>query len=409
MSGFELGKEIVEKLRAAGHITYFAGGWVRDYLRGEVGDDVDIATSANPEQVSQLFPDTIEVGACFGVMIVRHKGQQFEVAMFRQDGEYINGRQPESVCASDPQTDALRRDFTINGMFFDPLNKKILDYVGGREDLEKKVLRAIGDPEKRFQEDRLRMIRAVRFASRFAFEIDEGTAQGIKRYAHELFPAVAVERVWQELQKIKAYSSFDQAILHFKNLNLLSLIFPELANLQHSDLENRVANIKKLSEESPCILYCLALMPDLECSDYERFCKRYKLSKKDFYFVDLFVAGRGLCARAEVSAYEWVLFYAQDHVDFCIECLAAVQKEQYHNDFINLHKKKQNELAMHIDRKKAKRPLVTAADLMKKGLKPSPQLGKFLEEAAEISVNKNLHEKEAVIEQLLIKHGGTFS
>jgi poly(A) polymerase len=166
---------IVARLREQGHVAYFAGGCVRDLLRGVTPKDIDIATDARPEKVQKLFPRTYAVGAHFGVIVVLQDGLQFEVATFRSDGAYVDGRRPESVTFATAEEDAARRDFTINGMFFDPVPEQVIDFVDGRADLESRLVRAIGDPAQRFAEDRLRMLRAVRFATTLGFDIDPAT------------------------------------------------------------------------------------------------------------------------------------------------------------------------------------------------------------------------------------------
>src|SRR5215469_4932074 len=158
-------RAVAARLRSEGHIAYFAGGCVRDLVRGLTPKDYDIATDARPENVQTLFPRTYAVGAHFGVIIVLEDSFQFEVATFRSDEAYIDGRHPSAVHFSSPEEDARRRDFTINGMFFDPVSDKVIDLVGGQADIGAKLIRAIGDPAKRFAEDRLRMLRAVRFAA----------------------------------------------------------------------------------------------------------------------------------------------------------------------------------------------------------------------------------------------------
>src|SRR3954466_5766295 len=168
-------RRLVDRLREAGHVAYFAGGCVRDLLRGEVPKDFDIATDARPETVQKLFPRTYAVGAHFGVIVVLENEFQFEVATFRSAGVYLDGRRPVEVHFATAEEDAARRDFTINGMFFDPEKDEVIDFVGGRADLERRVIRAIGDPGQRFAEDRLRMLRAVRFATVLGFEIEAAT------------------------------------------------------------------------------------------------------------------------------------------------------------------------------------------------------------------------------------------
>ena len=158
---------VVERLRAQGHEALFVGGWVRDRLLGRrIEGPADVATSARPEEVRRLFPRTVAVGEQFGVVIVVENGVHVEVATFRADAEYEDGRHPTAVRFTSAEEDARRRDFTINGMFLDPRTGEVLDFVGGRDDLERRVVRAIGDPRERFTEDKLRMIRAIRFAER---------------------------------------------------------------------------------------------------------------------------------------------------------------------------------------------------------------------------------------------------
>lgn len=197
----EAGRRIAERLRGAGFIAYFAGGCVRDRLLGLEPEDYDIATDATPEAVQRLFPSARGVGEAFGVMLVRGDRHVFEVATFRTDLEYADGRRPTGVRFATPKDDAERRDFTINGLFEDPESGAVIDFVGGREDLERRVLRAIGDPAERFAEDHLRLLRAVRFAARFGLAIDEGTARAMAERG-ELLAKVARERIGMELRRM---------------------------------------------------------------------------------------------------------------------------------------------------------------------------------------------------------------
>ena len=175
---YEFALSIVRQLRDAGFQSLWAGGCVRDQILGKEPKDYDVATDATPAQVIQLFGErrTVAIGASFGVVMIpgTHRRQgQVEVATFRSDGEYLDGRHPQSVRFCSAREDAQRRDFTINGMFFDPISETVIDYVGGIEDLNRKIVRAIGDPAARFSEDKLRMLRAIRFAATFQFHLDE--------------------------------------------------------------------------------------------------------------------------------------------------------------------------------------------------------------------------------------------
>lgn len=192
-------EEIVRRLRDAGHVAYLAGGCVRDMLMGLEPKDYDVATDAPPARVRKLFSNTQAVGAAFGVILVRLRGSQIEVATFRTEGRYLDGRRPESVAFTDAEHDARRRDFTINGLFMDPVEGKIIDYVGGQEDLAARRLRAIGEPDERFNEDHLRLLRAVRFAARFDLSIEPRTAEAIRRHAPKLV-RISPERIADELR-----------------------------------------------------------------------------------------------------------------------------------------------------------------------------------------------------------------
>ena len=194
-------RALVDRLRSAGHIAYFAGGCVRDLVRGQTPKDVDIATNARPEEVQKIFRRTYAVGAHFGVIVVLEGDWQFEVATFRSDGAYLDGRHPVAVNFSSPEEDARRRDFTINGMFFDPPNDAVIDFVGGREDLAARIVRAIGDPGQRFAEDRLRLLRAVRFATMLEFEIESVTWEAIGQAAPGI-GEISAERIREELVRI---------------------------------------------------------------------------------------------------------------------------------------------------------------------------------------------------------------
>ncbi len=194
-------RSVAARLREQGHVAYFAGGCVRDMVRGLTPKDYDIVTTARPEEVQRLFPKTFAVGAHFGVIIVVENGFQFEVATFRSDDVYLDGRHPSAVRFASPEEDAQRRDFTINGMFYDPVAEKVIDFVGGRADIEAKLVRAIGNPAQRFAEDRLRMLRAVRFATVLGYQIDPKTWEALVASAPSI-NQISAERIRDELVRI---------------------------------------------------------------------------------------------------------------------------------------------------------------------------------------------------------------
>jgi poly(A) polymerase len=220
-------RTIAHRLRERGHIAYFAGGCVRDLLRGEVPKDFDIATDARPEIVQKLFPRTYAVGAHFGVIVVLENEFQFEVATFRSDGVYLDGRRPVEVHFATAEEDAARRDFTINGMFFDPEKNEVIDFVGGRADLKRKLIRAIGDPAQRFAEDRLRMLRAVRFATTLGFEIDPATGEAVVAHAASI-KEISAERIREELVRIFQSPNRARGWDLLDTSGLMRAILPEL-------------------------------------------------------------------------------------------------------------------------------------------------------------------------------------
>ncbi len=215
---------IAARLAGAGHVAWFAGGCVRDRLLGIPPKDYDVATDARPEQVARIFPGARAVGEAFGVMLVRAAGHVIEVATFRRDGPYSDARRPDAVHWSDPEQDARRRDFTINGLFEDPVTGEVIDHVGGRADLEAGVIRAIGDPAARLHEDRLRTLRAVRFAARYGFALEAGTAAAIRTAAPGL-AAVSRERIGLEVRAVLEHPSRARAVDLIHELGLDRPIF----------------------------------------------------------------------------------------------------------------------------------------------------------------------------------------
>lgn len=198
---FCLAKQVCLRLKQEGYVAYLAGGAVRDFLMDRQASDYDVATNAEPDVVEGLFEKTLAVGKAFGCIVVVDRDTQVEVTSFRADGKYINGRQPETIIFSDAKTDALRRDFTINGMFLDLGTCEIIDFVGGEIDLQRGIIRAIGAPKDRFQEDHLRMLRAVRFQAQLGFEIELNTERALQELRGLVFD-VSGERVYQEFCKI---------------------------------------------------------------------------------------------------------------------------------------------------------------------------------------------------------------
>lgn len=399
MDVYKKALSIVNRLTTEGHTAYFAGGWVRDLIMGHPSEDIDIATTALPGQIMDLFPNTILVGLAFGVVIIVIEGHQFEVATFRKDMNYIDGRRPETIEPSTPIEDALRRDFTINGMFYDPIKEVVLDYVDGKADISRNLIRTIGDPHERFFEDRLRMIRAFRFSARFEFNIEPETQEAIKEHADRLFPSVAMERVWQEFNKMASYPRFDHALIEMHRLTLLEAIFPELQELHLNDLRQLVSSFHLFPKDCPTILYLIELFPNSGLEDKIEIARRLKAGNKDIKLLEFYDNFSKALENESIPHNEWVKFYAHTHFNLCFQVFAAKaseqQKIQLENHLSNIKK-----LASHIDRIKQGTPLITSEILKKEGVKPGIKMGLLLKEAEKIAINHNLDDPKIVLKLL---------
>lgn len=224
--------EIIRQLRKKGHEAYLVGGCVRDMVMEIEPSDYDIATSAPPDEIMKIFPHTEPIGAQFGVVLVVHRGHPFEVATFRSDDAYIDGRRPSGVVFTDARTDVLRRDFTINGLLYDPDEPRVIDYVCGQADIRDRIVRAIGDPRKRFEEDKLRLLRAVRFGARLGYSIESETWAAVCALAPEI-KRVSAERIREELSRIltEGHAAAGFRLLH--ESGMLPEILPAVSWNEH--------------------------------------------------------------------------------------------------------------------------------------------------------------------------------
>ena len=396
-------KAIVTKLVRAGYIAYFAGGWVRDYVMGHPSEDIDIATNASPAEIMDLFPQTVLVGLAFGVVIVVTGGHQYEVATFRKDLHYLDGRHPQGIEMSNPLEDALRRDFTINGMFYDPLENVIHDYVQGQEDIHHGVIRTIGNPHDRFFEDRLRMLRAFRFSSRFSFRIDSETQEAIQENADKLFPAVAMERVWQEFNKMAAYPRFDQAIVDMHRLTLLDVIFPELAERHIKDLRQQVAPYSHFPPDCPTILYLMEIF-SRPLEEKIEIAKRLKATNKDIKLLE-FWESLNEAVHSErngqiVDSFQWAKLFTHSDWELCLKVIAAHYPEIERQEFLYRQSAKYRRLEGHIQRLKAGKSLISAALLQQHGIRPGKEMGWLIKEAERLAINEDCYEAASILAKL---------
>ena len=391
MKCFKSAKKIVETLQNRGFIAYFAGGWVRDHLLGKHADDIDIATTATPEELIKLFPKTIPVGILFSILIVVQDDEQYEVATFRAEQDYLDGRRPSKIQHVSAEEDAKRRDFTINGMFYDPVTGLIYDYVGGREDLKRGIIRAVGNPHIRFKEDRLRMIRACRYSARYSFPIEENTFEAILYHAGELFPAVAIERVYAEFKKMLTDPHLFKAFLLMHQCKLLEVIFQGRNILSYEKLSTKFLNPPPFPVGTYPTIYMYELFEPLSLEAKLEICYLFKVSKEEIKFTQELEKWKDSMG---YSNYQLVKLYAEPLADKFL-VIASI----YQNDplFETFHKQKQHFLAAHTLRMKNNSPLVTSADLIQLGIKSGPALGIALKQAEELCANYNCSLKEEVI------------
>lgn len=383
---------IVETLAKAGFVAYYAGGWVRDFLLGHPSDDIDIATNAPPETIQALFSKTVPIGISFGILLVIVEGHPFEVATFRHDLEYKDGRRPSKIAFTNAVEDAKRRDFTINGMFYDPLKEQVLDFVRGQEDLKKGIIRAIGNPHQRIQEDRLRMIRGIRLACRFGFTIEPETALAIESHVQELFPAVAMERVVQELEKGRSFGKLGPMLKELHKFGLLEQIFPELSSL----LSEKLSLLESFPKEAPLIAFLVPLFP--ANLDIKALCKRLKLSNEELLFGTFFYRAAKVVTEKEASLFTWAHLYAHPSWPITFQLMTASRKGD--SAFVKEHQDRMKRLHPFIQKIVDKTPLVQAEDLFAIGIPSGKEMGELLAKAEQISINEEILDKQVVLERI---------
>lgn len=366
---------------------------MRDFIMGHPSNDIDIATDATPQEIMDLFPKTISVGAKFGVVIVMMKGHHFEVATFRKDLEY-DGRRPQKVEFSHAKEDAERRDFTINGMFYNPLKEEILDYVGGKKDIEEGIIRTIGDPKERFREDRLRLIRAIRFSCKFHFKIDKATEEAIKEFAPTLLASVSMERIWQELCKMRP--SFPKALMELHRLHILQTIFPDLS------LSIKMDALQEYPKNCPTLLCLMTLFEDLPLKKWIEIGRYLKVPGEEIKLVEFFHQSQEILMKEieEVPLWNLAHFYSHPASQMILEMIAARFPEDKRFTFIKTHASHRHKLHDDICRIEKKSPVINSDFLMRHGVKPGPEMGKILLVAEQIAINERLHYPEDILHRL---------
>ena len=418
---------IVRRLRENGHIAYFAGGCVRDTLRGVEPHDFDIATSATPEEVQRLFPKTVPVGAAFGVVLVLEVGHKFEVATFRCDEAYLDGRRPSTVRYGSPEEDAQRRDFTINGLFLDPVTNQILDFVGGRADLDRKLIRCIGDARQRFTEDKLRLFRCVRFASNLQFEIEPATFTAVCEMAGQI-NVVSAERIRDELTKIFTRPNAGAGLELLSATGLLPAVLPEVAAMKgveqpsefHPEGDVFMHTRMMLDDlpANPGIMLAFSVLlhdvgkpptfvraPDrIRFNDHdiagqalaEQILRRLRFSNDQIEQITLCVGGHMRFQHVQ-SMRQAKLKRLLARPTFPVELeLHRIDCRASHGKLDNYDflKTKSAELPAEVIKPA---PLVTGHDLLALGFTPGPLVGAVLQEVAELQLEEQLQSPAAAL------------
>jgi poly(A) polymerase len=429
--------QIVQKLRAVGYSAYLAGGCVRDLILGREPADYDVATSATPQEVMRIFPQTYAVGAQFGVVLVpirrdttdgEKDNYAIEVATFRSDGLYSDGRHPDQVQFSkDARSDVQRRDFTINGLLLDPVSKEVFDYVGGREDLEREIIRTIGDPRERFAEDKLRMLRAVRFAARFGYTIEATTLAEIQARAAQIHQ-VSRERIRDEILKMLTEGRARRALELLDETGLLEQVLPEIKRMQgvqqppqfHPEGDVWVHTLLLLEGLQPNCSKTLALgvllhdvgkpptfrvAPDRIRFDQhaevgtkmtEEICRRFRLSNDETEQVCGLVANHmrfGDVQRMKPSTLKRFLRLPefQEHLELHrLDCLSS------HRDLALYDYARKQLSIMPADQIRPK-PLITGDDLIEAGYKPGPQFKELLTAVEDAQLDGSISTKEEAL------------
>src|ERR1043165_8657045 len=274
---------IINELREKGYEAYLVGGCVRDMVMGLEPADYDIATSARPEEIVKIFPRTEAIGAQFGVILVIYRGHPFEVATFRSDEAYVDGRRPTGVVFTDSKQDVLRRDFTINGLLYDPLDDHLIDYVGGQADIEAKIVRAIGDPFARFEEDKLRILRAIRFGARLGYTIEPKTWDAVRAMARKIHQ-VSKERIREEITRILTEGQAARGFRMLEESGLQAQIIPELQWTGHIE-----KSLGLLKAGVPADFAMAVLLHHTAAADVEGIVERLKFSRAEMHHIGVLV------------------------------------------------------------------------------------------------------------------------
>lgn len=424
--------KIIKQLKAAGHEAYWAGGCVRDILMGIKPKDYDIVTSAKPDEIEDILEKTIPIGKEFGVILALQDGHEYEVATFRSDSGYSDGRRPDAVEFTNIEEDAKRRDFTINAMYYDPLEDKVLDFQGGQKDIEAGLVRFVGDPETRVLEDHLRVLRAVRFKNTFDFQYHPDTYKAVKKHADKI-NGIANERIQNELNKMIIDKKRAEAFEDMEDLGLLQILLPEIQAMKglaqpadyHKEgdvFDHTMQAIASIPEGEPLSIYWAVLLHDVgkintfTLEERIRFdghaeeskvlsaeiLKRLRFGKtfikKIQWLVEHHMSVFNVLDMPKATRMKWFLKpYFLELLDLNkYDILGTTPSDlSTHDEVYNLYHKEVSELPDELPK------LLSGEDIMKeKGIKPGPEIGMILEELEDLQLEGEISTRQQALEWL---------
>jgi poly(A) polymerase len=390
MSNRRAAIEIIQRLQREGFQALLAGGCVRDMLLGRPAKDYDVATEARPEQVMALFSRTLKVGAKFGVVIVLRRGQQVEVATFREEAGYDDGRHPTQVTFTGAAEDAARRDFTVNGMFYDPQTEQVIDYVDGQADLQRRVIRTIGHPDERFGEDYLRMLRAVRFQTQLGFAIEPATYAGITRHADRI-RQISGERIALELKQMFVHPNRAAGAAVLLDTGLLEAIFPDFGRPQAG---RGVEVLGQLRKNVSFPLGLAALFAGCRTGFAAERCRILKLSRNQSAHLRFLLSYRRRLLDADMPLSKLKRILAEPHYRDLYDLERAIQKAAGDRDGLNALARLRRRIRDLGDVDVKPAPLLSGHDLIRLGAVPGPTLGRLADDLYTAQLENEIATKE---------------
>ncbi len=393
----DAGLAVVRRLRQHGYDAFWAGGCVRDMLLGRHPDDIDVATSAPPDAIISLFTRTRKVGVQFGVVLVRQGPWWIETATFRTDLAYTDGRRPKGVVFTTAEEDAKRRDFTINGLFYDPIEQHVIDYVGGQADLDARVVRAIGQPAERFAEDHLRMLRAVRFATRLGFALEPGTAAAIAEHASKI-ARISPERIREELEKTLTLPNRADALALIARLGLLRHLWPG-ADWPPQRVQRATVVLGHLPALADFVLTMAGLLHEEAPTTVGRIGRDLRFSNVQIDEASWLVGTHERIEQTEMmSLAEFKKLLAHPRFEDLVALHEAVcQASNQSRTCIDAARWRRQAIAPE---DVAPPPLVTGEDLIDAGLQPGPRFKEILDALYDAQLNGSLTSRDGALERM---------